>query len=451
MSQGGVTIRQMEEVALGLNNDLGNVIDINDSSDVLGLNMLANQGKISYGNNNNNNGHTVNVAPPTQSISNLEFSNLETLEPISLDANTFGSSQPPQINVQFQPENNVFAQDRIFNNEQTATGPNVNYSPASQNPEKEKKEKIEFLNKLQRLEQKGFQLSKKFTMDNTYDEIKQEYDRLVDARNLESSLRFQRQALMGVVTGLQWMNEKFDPMDAKLEGWSESVHENVEDFDEIFEELYDKYKERGKMPPEVRLMFSLAGSGFMCHVSNTYLRAKMPSADEVLRNNPDLARQFAQAAANQAGPGFGNMMGMMMPGGPQQTQPQTQQPQGNAGAFFGSSAQQLNQVQQQSQQELYRQQNTPQVIASVEPSRQTARREMKGPSGVDDILKTFQEVRQAEVAGLNMDPNLLPQQQQHQQSELESIVSGDIGSVSETRGGRRRGRKPIGNTISLDV
>ena len=56
MSQGGVTIRQMEEVALGLNNDLGNVIDINDSSDVLGLNMLANQGKISYGNNNNNNG-----------------------------------------------------------------------------------------------------------------------------------------------------------------------------------------------------------------------------------------------------------------------------------------------------------------------------------------------------------------------------------------------------------
>jgi hypothetical protein len=52
-----------------------------------------------------------------------------------------------------------------------------------------------------------------------------------------------------VVTGLEWANGRFDPFDVRLDGWSEAVHENVEDFDEIFEELYDKYKERGKMPP----------------------------------------------------------------------------------------------------------------------------------------------------------------------------------------------------------
>ena len=93
-------------------------------------------------------------------------------------------------------------------------------------------------------------------MDNTLEEMKTEFDRLVDARNLESSLRFQRQALMSVVTGLEWMNNRFDPFDLKLDGWSESVHENVEDFDEIFEELYDKYKERDhELDTEIALFF----------------------------------------------------------------------------------------------------------------------------------------------------------------------------------------------------
>ena len=140
----------------------------------------------------------------------------------------------------------------IFANSQTASGPFTTLSPAPGrlSPEDERKEKVDLLNKLQRMEQKGLTPSRRFTMDNTLEEIKTEYARLVDSKNLEASIRFQRQALMSVVTGMEWMNGKFDPFDIKLDGWSESVHENVEDFDEIFEELYDKYKERGKMPPE---------------------------------------------------------------------------------------------------------------------------------------------------------------------------------------------------------
>ena len=46
--------------------------------------------------------------------------------------------------------------------------------------------------------------------DNTLDEIQQEYDRLVDAKNLEGSIRFQRQCLMGVVTGFEFLNGKFN-------------------------------------------------------------------------------------------------------------------------------------------------------------------------------------------------------------------------------------------------
>jgi len=473
MNGGGITIREMESVAraldadVGLSSELGNVIDIGDSSDALGLNMLMNQSKVST-----NNGNTVTVAPPPPPASGfggIEISPLEPLEPVTLTMDNTIGAQP--VEISFQRDTTPGHSTSLFSNSQTATGPSIAFAPAQQqrDPEKEKKEKIEYLNKLQRLEQKGFPVARKFTMDNSLDEIKGEYDRLVDARNLEASMRFQRQALMGVVTGLEWMNNRFDPFDLNLEGWSESVHENVEDFDEIFEELYDKYKDRGKMPPEARLLFSLAGSGFMVHVSNTFMKQRMPSAADVLKNNPELARQFAAAAANQAGSGFGNFMGMAMGsvgstvgGGPQpQMQmpagPQGISPEATTGAFFGSSAREMP--------------NAPQVIASVEPPKQTARREMKGPSGVDDILKTFEEVRRQEVmggmdngmAGVGMAPpmmnNMAVPAAMNQPAvaavmEMESVVSGDFGSTTESTrtGGRRRRKAAItGNTLAVNV
>jgi hypothetical protein len=342
-------------------------------------------------------------------------------------------------------------------------------------PDQEKKEKMDYLNKLQRLEQKGFPIVKKFSMDNSLDEMKQEYARLVDARNLEASLRFQRQALMSVVTGLEWANGKFDPFDLKLDGWSEAVHENVEDFDEIFEELYDKYKERAKMPPEARLVMALAGSGFMCHVSNTFLKSRMSSvnADDILRNNPDLARQFASAAASQAGPGFGNFMNMAMGGGGQGNNPAAAAaPMGGAaGAFFGSSAQAAAQAGAEAQararaEVAFQQQKGmggfgggPQAVAAMEPPR-TVRREMSGPSGVDDILRTFEEARRNEAMDGSAVPGMTPSSPITQPAvaaaiEIQSMVSGDdIGSaVDSTRtGGRgRRRRAPVGNTLSLNV
>jgi hypothetical protein len=473
------TLREMESVALSmgndisLSNDLGNVIDITDSSDALGLNMLANQAKISFGSNSNS-GNTVNVGSSAPVLGGIEVTNLEPLEPITLNMDsTFGGLQEAPVEIKFNREPSP---PSLFSNIQTATGPSVSLTPVQQNrnPEVEKKEKIEYINKLQRLEQKGFPVARKFTMDNSLEEIKGEYDRLVDARNLEGSLRFQRQALMGVVTGLEWMNNRFDPFDLNLDGWSESVHENVEDFDEIFEELYDKYKDRGKMPPEARLMFALAGSGFMCHVSNTFMRQRMPSPGDVLKNNPELARQFAQAAASQAGAGFGNFMGMAMgatSGGPQ---PQTQGPAGPQGTESMGPTGAFYQASDYGTQPPRQMPNPPQVVASVEPPRQTARREMKGPSGVDDILKTFEEVRRQESMG-GMDggmagavPMMAPPSMNNMVvppamnqpavtaiMEMESVVSGDLASQAEstrTGGGRRRRKAAIsGNILSVNV
>ena len=452
----GFTVHEMESVArrMGPGPDL-NVIEISDlGNDSLGLDMLANSGRPSeskqvsfnpsagFGNSSSGGG-----------LSEIEIGSLQPVEPITLNlggGSGFMSGPPAPVEIQFSKaqddSSSSFGSGGLFSNSQTASGPLSSLSPAPTSrlsPEEEKKEKNELLAKLQRLEAKGIAVSRRYTMDNTLEEIKQEYARLVDSRNLEASLRFQRQALMSVVTGMEWMNGRFDPFDLKLDGWSESVHENVEDFDEIFEELYDKYKERGKMPPEARLVMALAGSGFMCHVSNTFLRSRMPNMDDVLKNNPEIARQFASAAAKQAGPGFGNFMSMAMnKDGPAPAQQGAQQP----GAFFGANGSAPVQ--------------TPQSVAAME-QRPTARREMKGPSGVDDILKTFEEVRRNEVLdGTAMSPQIGRSVRAEEQPamshaiDMQSMASDDIGSTTESARVRRAGRRratPLGGVMELNV
>ncbi len=492
-----MTIHEMENFAQGLDvpdislsHDLGNVVDI--GGDALGLDLLANPGKSrssggsgSGGGNSYSTQPSFQVPPPSGGLAEVSIGGpIESVEPITLNlggGGLDGGSAPFEVEFKRAEADVPFGGaggSTLFSNDQTATGPGIHLASATvsrMSPEEERRQKMEYLNKLQRLESKGFPVSKRYTMDNALDEMKQEFDRLVDARNLEASIRFQRNTLMSVVSGIQFLNGKFDPFDIKLDGWSESVHENIEDFDEIFEELYDKYKDRGKMPPEARLVMALAGSGFMCHVSNTFLRSRMPSADDILKNNPDLARQFAAAAANQAGPGFGNFMNMAMGGAGGAAQPQgapVAEPTGPAGAFFGSSAERIAaqaaeaqaraQASARFQQELRGGQpmaSVPQNVAAMEPPRQTARREMRGPTGVDDILQSFENARrQEELEGTAMSQQPASPQTQPATAaaiEIQSMASDDIGSAVEstrTGGGRsRRRRAPVGNVMSLNV
>ena len=59
--------------------------------------------------------------------------------------------------------------------------------------------------------------------------------------------------MMACCSGIEFLNNRFDPFDLKLDGWSESVHENVNDYNEVFEELHEKYKTKAQISPELRL------------------------------------------------------------------------------------------------------------------------------------------------------------------------------------------------------
>jgi hypothetical protein len=294
-------------------------------------------------------------------------------------------------------------------------------------PEQEFAKKSEALTMLERMDRKGI-TGNKMTMANTLDEIQAEVERRKDSKALEASLRFQRSMLTTVTNGMEFLNSRFDPLGVKLDGWSEQVNENIEDYDEIFEELYDKYKDKSKVAPEVRLIMSLGLSAAMCHVTNTMFKSRMPGMDDILRNNPDLARQFAQAAASQAvGPGFANFVGLGGSGGAQASRRPSMTPPpmgGGMGGMFGSMPSPTN----------------------MAPPPPTARREMRGPHGVEDILRTLNQ------AGESIPDRSVPQPASPHAVDLEDTHSIRSGFTSATASGRkRRTTQPVGATLTLNV
>ena len=202
--------------------------------------------------------------------------------------------------------------------------PDANIDPTPQLSKEEMlKEKFKLLRKLEELEQKGVQLTKRYSMDSSYAEMKGEYDTQLEERERQNSAKFQGKMLLACITGLEFLNNKFDPFDLKLDGWSEQVNENLSEYDEIFSELHEKYKSKAKMSPELKLLFQLGGSAIMLHMTNTMFKSALPGMDDIMRQNPELMQQFTQAAVSSMssnmggggggggggrGSGFGNFM-----------------------------------------------------------------------------------------------------------------------------------------------
>ncbi len=173
------------------------------------------------------------------------------------------------------------------------------------------REKLLYLRKLEDLEKKGVTLSKKYSMESSLLEMKGEFELIKNEKEKKNSVKFQGKMLMAFVSALEFLNNKFDPFDLHLDGWSEAVNENIEEYDDVFTELHEKYRGKAKMAPELKLLFMLGGSGAMLHMTNTMFKSSMPGMDDIMRQNPELMQQFTQAAANSMSentPGFANFM-----------------------------------------------------------------------------------------------------------------------------------------------
>ena len=179
-------------------------------------------------------------------------------------------------------------------------------------------EKSDLINKLARLEKKGFAVNKRLNAYSSVDELRSEVKRITYSIDVEQSVRFSRRMLVACVTGLEFLNKRYNPFEIQLEGWSESVMENVDDYDGVFEELYVKYRSKVSVAPEVKLIMMLGGSAMMFHLTNSMFKSVMPNMNDVMKQNPDLVKNMMAAVQNTT----------RAPGGPA-----TEAPVGGSGQY----------------------------------------------------------------------------------------------------------------------
>ena len=76
--------------------------------------------------------------------------------------------------------------------------------------------------------------------------------------------------------------------------------ENQDDYDNVFEELYVKYRSKVNVAPEVKLIMMLGGSAMMFHLTSSMMKAALPNMNDVLKQNPDLMKNMVQAVQSTA-------------------------------------------------------------------------------------------------------------------------------------------------------
>ena len=89
------------------------------------------------------------------------------------------------------------------------------------------REKFKYLKKLESLEKKGVELTKKYNMDSNLLEMIGEYEMIMEEKGKANSVKFQGNMLMAGINALEFLNNRFDPFDIKIDGWGEQINENI--------------------------------------------------------------------------------------------------------------------------------------------------------------------------------------------------------------------------------
>jgi hypothetical protein len=221
------------------------------------------------------------------------------------------------------------------------------------------REKQELYYKLQALREKGVRMPKHFTEQSDLDDMTFHYTKITENLKRRKGVKTLRNVLTTAASVVEFANEKFNPFNFKLEGWSESMNENITDFDEVFEELCDKYfRDRSSWPPEIRLIFLFIFSAVTFHMTNQFTANIMQNGGSFMgMNMGDMANVFNKSKAKH----------------------EAQQPQ-QRGAAVQETMRRPNMQFKEGAPTM----NVPRG------NRQQPLREMRAPQGVDDIIADLQ-------------------------------------------------------------
>ena len=351
--------------------------------------------------------NTMSSAPDTR---------LPEMESISLDFTDLPSSSepppPPRLVPSAEDVGTTRTWDGVENLNAEAYLKPVNAAP-KMSEDAIMKKKYELLRKFERLNKLGVPIRKRFTMDSPLDEMEMELEFVRKEKAMDATIKQFSEWFITGMSAMEWGSKNVGMLKMfglQLDGLSQSAQMNVGDLEEDFEELYDLYGDKMRMHPLVRIPMRTCFMVYMVHLTNQMaMKAPVPNIQEILKQNPDIARQMAAQAMQNQTQQF-------------RQQAQTQQQQsmsvpmfpsangfGNSANGFGNSAPQQQPQPQQDNNPLAGlmsflggvnsppppsfpngQSNTPAQTRTI-PIKPV--REMKSPSGmgIGDILNKIQK------------------------------------------------------------
>ena len=268
------------------------------------------------------------------------------------------------------------------------------------------KRKYELLRKFERLNKMGVPIRKRFTMDSPLDEMELELEFVRKEKAMDSTIKQFSEWFITGMSALEWGSKNVAMMKMfglQLDGLSQSAQMNVGDLEEDFEELYELYGDKMRMHPLVRIPMRTCFMVYMVHLTNQMaMKAPVPNIEEILRTNPDIARQMAAQAMQTQTQQFRaqqqvnvSTFSSLPPPPPPPPASQNNNPLSGLMSFLGGTTQPPPPAQQQNIKSIP-------VKAPV--------REMKPPTGmgIGDILKNIQREEKKIVAPAPAPPPAMP-------------------------------------------
>lgn len=159
--------------------------------------------------------------------------------------------------------------------------------------------KIEMLRKLSEIKAKGYELSKKYDFNSSIEEMEYEYELLKSFANKRNGIKLYKNIILNTASAIEFLNDKYDPFEFKLSGWSEHMSVEVDSYEDVLEELYEKYKGKGSsMPPEIKLVLLIVTSASAFHFTKSY--AQNSAIEAALKSNPGMIASMLNKKKEQS-------------------------------------------------------------------------------------------------------------------------------------------------------
>lgn len=129
-------------------------------------------------------------------------------------------------------------------------------------------EKVELLTRITNLSKNGFTATKQWDVKDDIDEIRYECYRMQRESNSKKSIKIMRRVLVTITTLVETGNAYFNPFNLRLEGFSESMMLNLDDYDDCFEQIHHKYSGRSSVGPEMQILFTFMSAAIFHHAGN---------------------------------------------------------------------------------------------------------------------------------------------------------------------------------------